>query len=67
MNKPALWAIGLFLVMFALARYFTPDVRFVWLALILFAALVALLMLRDFVRRAVRKMRRKMRGPTAPR
>ena len=50
-----------------MARYFTPDVRFVWLALILFAALVALLMLRDFVRRAVRKMRRKMRGPTAPR
>ena len=50
-----------------MATYFAPDVRFVWLALILFAALVALLMLRDFVRRAVRKMRRKMRGPTAPR
>jgi hypothetical protein len=61
--KTALWAIGLLLVMYVLATYYAPDLRFWLLALILFAALVALLMFKDFVRRAVKRMRRKMRGP----
>jgi hypothetical protein len=61
--KTVLWGIGLLLVMLALSTYYPQGVRFMWLGLILFAALVALLMLKDFVRLAVMKMRRKMREP----